>query len=258
MKTQLLSTALLLALANPIYASGSHTGGHDNETKTVEEGSHGHTEGHGEEGHHEMAAGMAGVVDKVSRTIEVSMIETDDGDMIFEPKSLDIKAGETVRFAINNTGELEHEFVLDTVAKNAEHKKLMEEFPEMEHDDPNSVRLEEGQTGEIIWSFTNTGAFEFACLIPGHYEAGMHSNIVVADAGDATTVEYTKGVVKKIDPKSGKVTIIHEELKSLGMPAMTMVFRVSDDAMLEQMNAGDNIEFVAERLKGKLVIMNLK
>lgn len=258
MKTQLLTTALILALASPVYASGSHTGGHEDETKKTEDGSHGHTEDHGDEGHHEMAAGMPGMADMVTRTIEVSMIETDDGDMIFEPKSLEIVAGETVRFAIQNKGELEHEFVLDSIKENAKHKAVMAEFPEMEHDDPNSVRLEEGQSGEIIWSFTNTGTFEFACLIPGHYESGMHSSIEVVDAGDAATKEYTKGVVKKINAKSGKVTIIHEELTNLGMPAMTMVFRVSEDAMLEKMNAGDNIEFVAERLKGKLVVTDLK
>ncbi len=255
---QLLSTALILALANPVYASGSHTGGHGHETKKTEDGSHGHSEGNGDAGHHEMAAGMPGMANMVTRTINVSMIETDDGDMIFEPKSLEIKAGETVRFAIQNKGELEHEFVLDTVEKNADHKKLMEKFPEMEHDDPNSVRLEEGQSGEIIWSFTNTGTFEFACLIPGHYEAGMHSSIEVADAGGSAAVIYTKGVVKKVSAKSGKVTIIHEELTNLDMPAMTMVFRVSEDAMLEKMKAGDNIEFVAERLKGKLVVTDLK
>ena len=191
-------------------------------------------------------------------TAGTMMIETDDGDMIFDTKSLEVKAGETIRFAIQNKGELEHEFVLDTIEKNAEHKTLMQEFPEMEHDDPNAIRLDEGKSGEIIWSFTNAGTFEFACLIPGHYESGMFGSITVADAGDVAAATYTKGVVKKVNAKSGKVTIIHEELKDLGMPAMTMVFRVSEDEMLEKIKAGDNIEFVAERLKGKLVVTNLK
>ena len=69
---------------------------------------------------------------------------------------------------------------------------------------------------------------------------------------------FKQNILKKVNAKSGKVTIIHEELTSLGMPAMTMVFRVADDAMLEKMNAGDNIEFVVERLKGKLVVIDLK
>lgn len=56
---------------------------------------------------------------------------------------------------------------------------MMERFPEMEHDDPYSVRFESGSSGEIVWTFTNAGSFEFACLIPGHYEAGMHGPILV-------------------------------------------------------------------------------
>ncbi len=247
MKTLLTSTALILSLSAAAFAAGSHDGGHSNENA-----GQGHNDGHDHQ--QTMAVGMPGKPKDVTRTIEVSMVETDDGDMIFTPQSVDLNAGETIRFAITNTGELEHEFVLDTISQNTEHKALMEEFPEMEHDDPNSVRLEAGQSGEIIWTFSNAGGFEFACLIPGHYDAGMHSEVKVADA----KVEYTKGVVKKVNAKSGKVTIIHEELKALEMPAMTMVFRVTDDAILEQMEPGDNIEFVAERLKGKLTVTNLK
>ena len=88
---------------------------------------HGHTEGHGDD-HHKLAVGIPGTADEATRTIEVSMIETDDGDMIFNPAVVDVALGETIRFAITNTGELEHEFVLDTIAKNAEHKALMEQF----------------------------------------------------------------------------------------------------------------------------------
>lgn len=74
----------------------------------------------------------------------------------------------------------------------------------------------------------------------------------------AFATEYTKGTVKKINMKSQKVTIIHEELLNLEMPAMTMVFRVASSDMLEKMKAGDAIEFVADRVKGKLTITNLK
>jgi len=70
--------------------------------------------------------------------------------------------------------------------------------------------------------------------------------------------EYTKGVVKKINLKAGKVTIIHEELINLEMPAMTMVFRTADEAMLERMEVGANIEFIADRVKGKLTVTELK
>ncbi len=74
----------------------------------------------------------------------------------------------------------------------------------------------------------------------------------------AFAVEYTKGTVKKVNMKAKKVTIIHEELVNLGMPAMTMVFRTADPKMLEMMKAGDAIEFVAERVKGKLTVVELK
>ena len=70
--------------------------------------------------------------------------------------------------------------------------------------------------------------------------------------------EYTKGVVKKVDAKAGKVTIIHEELTKLDMPAMTMVFRLADEAMLERMKEGAEIEFIADRVQGKLVVTDLK
>ena len=70
--------------------------------------------------------------------------------------------------------------------------------------------------------------------------------------------EFTKGTVKKVDAKAKKVTIIHEELKSLEMPAMTMVFRVKDDAMLEKLKEGASIEFVAERVEGKLTVTEIK
>lgn len=74
----------------------------------------------------------------------------------------------------------------------------------------------------------------------------------------AFATEYTKGTVKKINMKAKKVTVIHEELVNLEMPAMTMVFRVANPDMLEKMKAGDQIEFVADRVKGKLTITDLK
>ncbi|WP_417728377.1 copper-binding protein [Roseovarius sp.] len=69
---------------------------------------------------------------------------------------------------------------------------------------------------------------------------------------------YTKGVVKNVKPEEGKVTIIHEELVDLEMPAMTMVFRVSDDAMFDRLDAGKEIEFIVERVNGKLTVTSLK
>lgn len=117
---------------------------------------------------------------EVSRTIEITMKETDEGAMIFEPKVLNFDAGESVKLVIINQGELEHEFVMDTPASIMEHKLLMEEFPEMEHDEPNAVRLQPGETGEILWTFSDKGEFEFACLMLGHYESGMTGTLTVS------------------------------------------------------------------------------
>tara|TARA_R110002020_G_scaffold63717_3_gene169737 strand:+ start:947 stop:1435 length:489 start_codon:yes stop_codon:yes gene_type:complete len=153
--------ALTLAttmFAPPVFAAGSHGGGHGDE----------------------MAIGKPGKAADVARIIEVSMIETEDGAMLFEPSDIKVMKGETVRFEITNAGEIDHEFVMDTAANIQEHKALMEKFPEMEHADPNSARLMSGKDGEIVWTFTKAGDFQFACLIPGHYESGMHGPITVA------------------------------------------------------------------------------
>ena len=238
MKSTLLAMTLILAATPMAFAAGTHTGSHDGM----------------------MEIGQAAEAGAESRTIQVKLMETEDGDMIFEPNVLDFKAGETVRLAIENIGELEHEFVMDTVAAVAEHKEVMTEFPDMEHDDPNAVRLVPGEKGEIIWTFANAGSFQFACLIPGHYEAGMHGALSVSAASQsiASVETFTKGIVKKIDAKAGKVTIIHEELVDLKMPAMTMVFRVADAAMLETLSEGEEIEFVVARVEGKLTVTKLQ
>ena len=155
MKTGL--AVLLVALApGAALAAGNHAGGHG------------------------MAIG-AEAETAPSRTVEVVMREDYEGETayIYEPGELSFEAGETVRLHIVNAGEQEHEFVMDTPDGISEHKALMEKFPEMEHDDPNSVRLQPGEEGEILWTFENAGTFEFACLLPGHYEAGMHGPLTV-------------------------------------------------------------------------------
>lgn len=128
-----------------------------------------------------MAVGIPGNAAEVTRTIEITMRETEDGDMIFEPSSIEIHRNETIRFVVSNAGDLTHEFVLDNHDGVMEYKALMERFSEMEHDDSNSVRLESGQASDLFWHFTNPGSFEFSCLIPGHYDAGMKGDIAVSD-----------------------------------------------------------------------------
>ena len=82
--------------------------------------------------------------------------------------------------------------------------------------------------------------------------------LALGSVAGAFAQEFTKGVVNKIDAKTSKVTIKHEELKNLGMPAMTMVFTVDDPALLGKLKEGANVEFVAERVNGKLTVTQVK
>ena len=121
------------------------------------------------------AWGIAGDRKAVQRTVEFRMSD----NMRFTPDRLEVKQGETVRFVLINRGALLHEFVLGTKAELDEHAALMLRFPNMEHDEPYMAHVPPGQTGEIVWTFNRAGEFDFACLIAGHYQAGMVGKIKV-------------------------------------------------------------------------------
>jgi uncharacterized cupredoxin-like copper-binding protein len=122
------------------------------------------------------SAGEPGDPRRPYRTVEVLMAEG-RGSMSFRPARLDIRRGEQIKFVIKNVGALAHEFVLASTADNLKHAELMRKYPDMEHDDPNGKTVQPGDKAEILWRFTKAG--EFACLIPGHREAGMTGIIVV-------------------------------------------------------------------------------
>lgn len=122
--------------------------------------------------------GEPGDPNKPSRTIVVQMQEA-GGKMIFIPDVFQIRRGEQIRFVLRNVGAIEHEFVLGTKDEIDVHAEQMKKNPDMEHDDPQSKRLKAKENGEILWRFTKSGEFEFACLIPGHREAGMQGKIYV-------------------------------------------------------------------------------
>jgi len=124
------------------------------------------------------SAGEPGNPKKPARTVTVIMRDS-DGVMRYVPDRLDVKKGEQIRFIIQNKGQLKHEFTLASVQDNDKHAELMKKYPDMEHDDPNGKTVDSGQTAEILWRFSKTGTFEFACLIPGHREAGMHGTVTV-------------------------------------------------------------------------------
>ena len=126
----------------------------------------------------EFSAGRPGDPKKPARIVTVTMHDDANG-MRYVPDRLEVKRGEQVRIIIENKGALKHEFTLATVQDNKKHGALMMKFPDMEHDDPNAKSVEPGKSAEILWRFSKSGTFEFACLIPGHYEAGMHGTASV-------------------------------------------------------------------------------
>lgn len=119
--------------------------------------------------------GKPGEPAKVSRTVTVEMNDA----MRFIPSNITVKGGETIRFVVRNGGQLKHEMVLGSVTELKEHAELMRKFPAMVHADPNQVAVDPGKTGQLIWYFNKPGKVDFACLQPGHFEAGMKGRIAV-------------------------------------------------------------------------------
>ncbi|MBK4989565.1 cupredoxin family protein [Pseudomonas sp. S60] len=134
---------------------------------------------------------------KATRTVEVLL-----KDIAFEPRNLQVKAGETVRFVLVNEGQLPHEFNLGTKAMHEEHQKEMvamqgklysaagghqgmdhgqmaghaqgaEQAGGHAHGGGNTVLVMPGQRAELTWTFRTSAPIEFACNVPGHYQAGM-------------------------------------------------------------------------------------
>ncbi len=139
---------------------------------------------HGDAGHNKAVAvkkeqkewGIAGEAKAVKRTIKLRMSDT----MRFTPDHFDVRLGETVKIVVINGGKMLHEFVLGTKKELDEHAALMIKFPAMEHDEPYMAHVPAGKTGQIIWNFNRAGDFDFACLIAGHYQAGMAGGVKVA------------------------------------------------------------------------------
>jgi len=152
---KMLSILILGTLPVLAHAAGMHAGGHDDHDAT--------------------AYGAPGAAAQVSRVIEVQAADS----MRYSPAAITVRRGETIKFVVKNTGKLPHELVLGDVKSLKEHADMMRRHPDMEHDDPNMVKVAPGGTGTLIWKFTQAGTVDFACLIPGHYEAGMKGSIRV-------------------------------------------------------------------------------
>lgn len=132
-----------------------------------------HPEAHS--GHDRFAAGEPGQPEDVTRTVEMKTLDS----MKYEPSSLTVGRGETVRLIVTNTGHLIHEATIGANEEQNIHNQEMKADPHMHHDSPNSVTVAPGETRELIWRFDQPGRFEIGCHIPGHYEAGMKAEVSV-------------------------------------------------------------------------------
>lgn len=168
---------VLAALALSPTAAYAHDDAHQGMMQGMMPGmAHGKAGGgHSGDGGHAQGVGKPGDPKKVSRTIDVLMSD----EMKFTPASIDVKRGQTIRFVLGNVGQARHEMVLGSMAELKQHAEMMRKMPGMEHDDPNMTTLAPGETGELIWQFTRAGTFDFACLQPGHFEAGMIGKVLV-------------------------------------------------------------------------------
>lgn len=161
-----ISTVLLASIATQSFATGNHAGGHSDSD----------------------AIGKPGKAADAKRTVTVNMLDS----MRFTPQSITVKQGETIKFIVKNSGKVKHEMVLGTEKELKEHNEVMKKNPEMEHADENQITVQPGKSGEIIWQFTKAGKVNFACLQPGHYDAGMKGAVLVSKArGDASAHDST-------------------------------------------------------------------
>ena len=246
-------------LAPVAWASGQHAGGHTQH----EAGS--------------ASLGEPGKREDVTRTISVTMNDS----MRFTPDKIVAQEGETLLLKIRNAGQVKHELTLGSTQALQEHAQLMKKFPNMEHADPETVSLQPGKDGELIWKFKQAGAVNFACLEPGHYDAGMRGSIAVEakKAGSAAPVNevasaalqkvdsvtppamsgagalpWIKAKVKKVNADAAKVTLSHEEITNLDMPGMTMVFSLANKEMLNGLSEGAEIDAQFAEVDGRYVV----
>ncbi|PLC52747.1 hypothetical protein CR155_16885 [Pollutimonas nitritireducens] len=165
-----LSILILSTLPALALAAGSHGGGHEMKDGTMMQGHDMSSMNKGDS-----AVGQPGDAAKVTRTIELVMDDT----MRFSPSQFNVKPGETVRFFMKNNGKIPHEMVIGSVAELKEHAAMMQKMPGMKHAEPNMITVNPGQKGGIVWQFPQTGTVDFACLLPGHMEAGMIGKVKV-------------------------------------------------------------------------------
>lgn len=172
-----LSILMLSALPAFVLASGDHADSHEMEGGKMMMQGHDMASmehGKGEEAHDTMA-GKPGDPAQVSRTIDITM----DDSMRYTPSEINVKTGETIRFFVKNLGKMSHEMVIGSMDELKEHAEMMRNMPNMKHVEANMITLAPGQRGGLVWQFDKAGTVDFACLVPGHIEAGMSGKVEV-------------------------------------------------------------------------------
>lgn len=163
--TMMSALALAAFLQAPLASAGDHAHGS------------GHQAGYGAGSAEQKPWGTPGDAARATRTVEIRM----NDQMRFVPDKLEVKEGETVRFVLHNDGQLLHEFVLGDKAYLDEHAAMMLQQPTMAHTGMDMLHVQPGEQGEVVWTFNRAGAFDFGCLIAGHYQAGMVGQVGVAE-----------------------------------------------------------------------------
>lgn len=157
--------AAALSIAFPVNAEpASHGTGHD----TMAHGTNAATGAN--------KAGRPGDPANAARTLNVTALDT----MRFEPAKLNVKAGETIRFVVTNTGKIQHDFTIGDRKVQLDHERMMKEMSGMKHDEANAISIPPGETRSVLWQFDQPGVFEIGCHEPGHYPAGMRLAVEVS------------------------------------------------------------------------------
>lgn len=152
---------------------------------------HGHSHGHGGDDHGQ-ADNDAPVAQVVSRSIDIRMDDT----MRFAPDTVTVQAGETIRFVVHNAGKIEHELVLGTDEDIRAHAEDMKKGTDHSHSHSHAgtaaISVAPRQTGELVVTFPKAGTLQMACLIAGHYEAGMKGQLSVTSGGALSSPAKSK------------------------------------------------------------------
>ena len=139
----------------------------------------------------ESAFGRPGDPAKADRTVIVEMHDPVE----FSPASIEVKTGETIHFVVRNTGKHEHEMVLGTREDLEAHSEEMKAHPGMKHEEPHMVHLAPEKSGVIVWQFTQSGEFYYACLVEDHFDLGMYGKIRVTGKPVADADEHAHGAM---------------------------------------------------------------